>query len=106
MEVKIFWKWEQTEELLSKVKNILEELWLTDFIQVEQSDDEKLKKELKIEKEPALIIVEESIDFKDTIFEGIVPEEDELRSMFISIIWGGWGWGGCAPGWCGSWCSC
>jgi hypothetical protein len=26
--------------------------------------------------------------------------------MFISIVGGsGWG-GGCAPGWCGSWCSC
>jgi hypothetical protein len=36
---------------------------------VENTDDIKLKEELKIEKEPALIVVEESIDFKDTIFE-------------------------------------
>jgi hypothetical protein len=51
--------------------------------------------------------VEESIDFKDTIFEWIVPEDEELRSMFVSIIGGGWGeWGWCAPEWCGSWCSC
>jgi hypothetical protein len=26
--------------------------------------------------------------------------------MFISIIGGGWSWWGCAPEWCGSWCSC
>jgi hypothetical protein len=35
-----------------------------------------------------LIIEEESIDFKDTIFEGIIPEDDELKSMFISIVGG------------------
>lgn len=106
MDVKIFWKWDEGQKLLSKVNNILEELWLSDFIKVEATDDTKLKEELKIEKEPALIVVEESIDFKDTIFEWIVPEDEELRSMFISIIGGGWSWWGCAPEWCGSWCSC
>jgi hypothetical protein len=53
-----------------------------------------------------LIVEEESIEFKDTIFEWIIPEDDEIKSMFISII--GWwesGWW-CAPEWCGSWCSC
>ena len=107
MEVKIFWKWDDTQKLLWKVKSILEELGLTDFIKVENTDDIKLKEELKIEKEPALIVVEESIDFKDTIFEWIVPEDEELRSMFVSIIGVGWGeWGWCAPELCGSWCSC
>jgi hypothetical protein len=33
-----------------------------------------------------LIVEEEAIDFKDTIFEGIIPDEEELKSMFISII--------------------
>jgi len=93
-------------ELLNKVKYSLEELWLSDFIQVETTLDEELKKELNITKEPALIIEEESIDFKDTIFEGIIPSDDELKSMFISIIWGSESEGGCAPGWCGSGCSC
>jgi hypothetical protein len=45
-----------------------------------------LKKELNITKEPALIVEEEAIDFKDTIFEGIIPESEEIKSMFISII--------------------
>jgi hypothetical protein len=106
MEVKIFWNEENTKELLTKVNTSLEELWLSDFIKVNLTQDEKLKTELGIEKEPALIVVEESIDFKDTIFEWIVPSDDEIKSMFISII-GGWDSGGwCAPEWCGSWCSC
>jgi len=43
MEVKIFWKWDDTQKLLWKVKSILEELGLTDFIKVENTDDIKLK---------------------------------------------------------------
>ncbi len=106
MEVKLFWNEENTKELLWKVSTSLEELWLSDFIKVEITNDIDLKTELNIEKEPALIVVEESIDFKDTIFEWIIPSDDEIKSMFISIIWG-WesGWG-CAPEWCGSGCSC
>jgi hypothetical protein len=45
-----------------------------------------LKTKLNITKEPALIIEEESIDFQDMIFEGIIPSDDELKSMFVSII--------------------
>lgn len=106
MKVKIYWTPENTEVLLNKVNSTLEELWLSDFIQVETTLDEELKNELNITKEPALIVEEEAIDFKDTIFEWIIPEDEELKSMFISII-GGWEsewW--CAPGWCGSGCSC
>ena len=106
MKIKIYWKDENTKELLIKVNNALDELGLVDFIKVETSQDEELKKELSITKEPALIVEEESIEFKDTIFEWIIPEDDEIKSMFISII--GWwesGWW-CAPEWCGSWCSC
>lgn len=106
MEVKLFWNEENTKELDLKVKNSLEELWLSDFIKVEITQDENLKTELSIEKEPALIVVEESIDFKDTIFEWIIPSDDEIKSMFISIIWGGESAGWCAPEWCGSGCSC
>jgi hypothetical protein len=36
---------------------------------VEVTEDESLKNELSITKTPALIIEEEAIDFKDTIFE-------------------------------------
>jgi hypothetical protein len=106
MKVKIFWKKSETKELNSKIENILEELGLKDFIEVEETENEDLKKELNIKKAPALVIEEESIDFKDTIFEWIVPEDEELKSMFVSIIW--WGESGwwCAPWGCGSWCSC
>lgn len=72
---------------MKKVEYTLEELWLNDFIKVEETMDKSLKKELDIKKEPALIVIEDSIDFKDTIFEWIVPDDEELKSMFISIIW-------------------
>ena len=106
MKVKIYWTEENTKVLLDKVNISLWELWLTDFIKVEVTQDEKLKNELNITKEPALIVIEESIDFKDTIFDWIIPEDEEIKSMFISIIWGWEWWGGCAPEWCGSGCSC
>lgn len=104
MKIKLFWAPENTKELLDKVNNSLEELWLLGFISVELTQDEKLKENLSIEKEPALIVEEESIDFIDTIFEGIIPSDSEIKSMFVSIIWGGES--SCAPWWCWSWCSC
>lgn len=106
MKIKLYWSEENTKELLEKVNNSLDELWLTDFITVELTNDENLKNELNITKEPALIVEEESIDFKDTIFEWIIPEDDEIKSMFISIIWWWDSEGWCAPGWCWSGCSC
>ena len=42
--------------------------------------------ELGITGNPALCIEETSIDFKDMIFEGIIPEQVELDSMFTSIL--------------------
>lgn len=87
MEIKIFWRNKESEILLKKVEFAIEELWLSDFIQISITTDETLKKELSIKKEPALIVIEETIDFKDTIFEWIVPEDEEIKSMLISIIW-------------------
>jgi len=101
MQVKIFWEWEKMTQLSNKVNLILEELWLIDFIKIEETTDENLKKELNIKENPALIIEEESIDFKDVIFEWIIPEDDELKAMFTSII-GGWEMDSCAPSSCGS----
>lgn len=107
MKVKIFGSWEQTQELLDKVNNSLEDLGLSDFMEVEVTTDDSIKTELNITKEPALIIEEDAIDFRDTIFEGIIPNDEEIKSMFISIIWW-WDWGWCSSGWCGScsvsWC--
>tara|TARA_Y100001960_G_C14759809_1_gene873380 strand:- start:78 stop:338 length:261 start_codon:yes stop_codon:yes gene_type:complete len=86
MKIKLFGTEENTNELNTKVLAVLEELGLSDFIKVETTQDEALKLELNITKEPALVIEEEAIDFQDTIFEGIIPENEELKSMFISII--------------------
>ncbi|MDD2907943.1 MAG: hypothetical protein PHH98_04850 [Candidatus Gracilibacteria bacterium] len=106
MKVKIYGSAENTKELNNKVINSLEELGLSDFISIEVTDDENLKNELNIKSEPALIVEEESIDFRDTIFEGIIPSDEEIKSMFISIIGGGESGSSCAPGGCGSGCSC
>ncbi|MDD3645790.1 MAG: hypothetical protein PHH06_00115 [Candidatus Gracilibacteria bacterium] len=107
MKIKIYGNNEISTSLLNTVKSSLDELGLIDFIELEQTTDENLKTELGISKEPALIIEEESIDFKDVIFEGIVPEEDEIKSMLISIIGGGDSAGGCGTGGgCPSGCSC
>ena len=99
MKIKIYWSNDKTTELMGKVKASLEELGLNDFIKLEQTQDESFQKEFDIKEEPALIIEEESIDFRDMIFEWIVPNDEELKSMFVSII--GWesGWS-CGPSWC------
>ena len=101
MKIIIYWFWEETEKLTNKVKKILDNLWLLDMIKVENSFDENLKLELSIKSEPALIIEEESIEFKDIIFEWINPPEDEIEAMITSIIWWWWDiW--CAPTSCWS----
>jgi len=41
---------------------------------------------MNIKEEPALIIEEGSIDFKDVIFEGQTPPEEEIKPMLVSII--------------------
>lgn len=99
MKIKIYGNNADTNTLLEKVNFAVDELGLNDFITAEITTDEALKNELSISKEPALIIEEESIDFKDMIFEGIIPEIDELKSMFVSIVWW-WEWG--EGGWCSS----
>lgn len=86
MKVCIYGDGEQAQELKDKVALILEELGLTDFVVVETTTDEAIKKELSITQESALIIEEEAIDFRDMIFEGMIPANDELKSMFVSII--------------------
>lgn len=104
MNIQIFWENDKSKELLEKVNISLEELWLLDFIKVNTTTSKKLQEELWIKKEPALILEEKSIDFKDVIFEWIIPEKEELSSMFISVIW--WEWAdGCTPDMCSSWCN-
>lgn len=100
MKVKIYWNEENTNELNTKVISALEELGLSDFISIELTNDENLKTELNIKNEPALIIEEESIDFRDTIFEWIIPSDEEIKAMFISIIGGSDTGSSCSSGGC------
>ncbi len=109
MNIKLFGSEKNISKLQNRLNLSLEDLGLTDFIKSEITRDQELKKELKIKKEPALIIEEEAIDFKDTIFEWIIPEQEELKSMLISIIWGseGWGCGKTEDDWsCKTGCAC
>lgn len=93
------------------VNTSLVELGLTDLVTVESTMDPAYKMELGITQNPALCIEESSIDFKDMIFEGVIPEKTELTSMFMSILGtaetdsgGGCGTGGscgtCSTGGC------
>lgn len=68
------------------VNQALSELALTDAVTVKLSNDPVYKMELGITESPALCIEEESIDFRDMIFQGEVPAYDEIKSMFISIL--------------------
>lgn len=106
MKVKIIWNTEDATKLFNRVQNSLEELGLVDFIEKEKIEDENeiksLQAEVELTKFPALMIEEEAIEFKDIIFEGMVPEKQEITQMFVSIV----GWssngGGCSSWSCGS----
>lgn len=67
-------------------KRALTDLSLDDAVKVETTNDDSYKLELRITKNPALAIEEESIEFRDMIFEGEIPAYDEIKSMFISIL--------------------
>ena len=107
MKIVITWNWDETQNLFNNLNLAIWELWIDDFVKSEISNDEALNLELWIQKQPALVIIEESIDFKDMIFEGIVPEITDLKWMLISIVWGwdscwSWGCGTCSSSWeCG-----
>ena len=86
------------------VNKALGELALSDAVSVKISNDPAYKMELGITESPALCIEEESIEFKDMIFQGEVPEYEEIKSMFISILGDeehGQEGGSCGTGWCG-----
>jgi len=110
MKIIVYWNKEKRIDLINSLNISLEELGLTDFIKLEETNDSKIKEEMWIKQEPALIIEEESIDFKDMIFEGQVPPEDEIKNMIISIVWWDSTWGACGSldeNWsCRTWCSC
>lgn len=86
MIIKLIGSGEELNSLESLVNKALIELVLDDAVKVETTDDAAYKLELGITENPALAIEEESIDFRDMIFQGEVPAYDEIKSMFISIL--------------------
>jgi len=109
MIIKIFWNNTDAKKLLSITQESLDELWLSEFIKAESVDGAEYAKELNITKDSAFCIEEETIWFKDVIFEWIVPEKAEITSLLMSIIWwaedegcSSWGCHGCgSSGSCG-----
>lgn len=110
MLIKLVGSGTELENLQTLVNQALAELALADAVKVETTDDVAYKMELGITENPALAIEEESIEFRDMIFQGEVPAYDEIKSMFISILGddedhehgGSCGTGGCGD--CGGGC--
>lgn len=108
MKIQLVGTGESVENLNNLVTRALTELALDDAVTVSTTDDPAYKMELGITENPALCIEEESIDFKDMIFQGEVPEYEEIKSMFISILGddedhgGSCGTDSCGTGGCGS----
>ena len=86
MIIKLIGSGAELTSLTDLVNKALVELALDDAVTVSTTDDAAYKLELGITENPALAIEEESIDFRDMIFQGEVPAYDEIKSMFISIL--------------------
>lgn len=106
MIIQLVGEWEWLSTLRTLVTRALSELSLLESVKLQESNDPSYKMELGITENPALCIEEESIDFKDMIFQWEIPEYEEIRSMFLSILWDeedhGGGCGSCSSGGCGS----
>lgn len=89
-------------DLYTRVTEIVAALNFTDTIEVLKKNDEAYKMELGITESPALCIEEESIDFRDVIFQGILPEREEIKSLLISIVGQEEEGGSCGTGGCGT----
>lgn len=69
MIIKLVGSGTELENLENLVIKSLTELSLIDAVKVEKTDDTSYKLELGVTENPALCIEEESIDFKDMIFQ-------------------------------------
>lgn len=103
MLIKLVGSGEKLQQLKDLVVLSLQTLGFSDVVKMEESDDAAYKLELGITQNPALCIEEETIEFKDMIFEGIIPEKADIDAMFLSIFGGGEMDGAsCGTGGCGS----
>ena len=87
MKIVIYWDNEDSQKLISVTNESLDSLGLSDFITVESNSDDIYKNELNISKNFAFCVEEDSIDFKDMIFEWTIPPKEEMDSLLISLIW-------------------
>ncbi|EKD29741.1 MAG: hypothetical protein ACD_78C00297G0002 [uncultured bacterium (gcode 4)] len=101
MHIKIIGTDPERWELFALTSKVLATLGLDAVIKIEQTDDEAYKMELGITENPAFCIEETGIDFKDVIFQGIIPTEQEISSLLVSIV-GGDEEDACGSGGCGS----
>ncbi len=99
MKIVIYWTSKESQDLLALTKDSLETIWLIDFVQVESTDSTDYASALWITKDPAFCVEEESLEFKDMIFEWEVPPKQEIDNLLVSIIWGD---ASCSTAWC-SW---
>lgn len=86
MIIKLVGSGPELENLQNLVNKGLSELALDDAVKVQVTDDPAYKMELGITENPALAIEEESIEFRDMIFQWEVPPYEDIKSMFISIL--------------------
>jgi hypothetical protein len=73
-------------DLFARTSEVINDLGLADIVKIRELNDDSYKMELGITENPALCIEEESIDFRDVIFQGIIPEKLEIRSLLTSIV--------------------
>lgn len=69
MKITIFGNSPEAQKLFDVTKQSLDDIGLSDFVSLGQSESPEFKKELNISKDPAFCVEEEMIEFKDTIFE-------------------------------------
>ena len=77
---------EPLSQLLARTQAALGQVPTGAAVSVETTDDPAYHAELGIKANPAFCIEEETIDFRDMIFEGEVPEEGEIRLILRSIL--------------------
>jgi len=106
MQIKIIGTNPERWDLFSLTTKVLNNLGLDSVIKVEQADDEAYKMELGITENPAFCIEEASIDFRDVIFQWMIPDEQEISSLLVSIIGGDEEGSECGSSGCGSCSGC
>lgn len=106
MKIVLYGHGDRLAELTQLVNESITRLKFGELTSVSTTNDEAYAQALGITQNPALCVEEESIDFKDMIFEGIIPDHSELDAMFQSILGtpenmsSGGGCGTCSTGGC------